>query len=349
MLKFPAPLIPGDLIAVPAPSSGVTGDSVARLDLAIAHLRSRGYRVIEGGNVRSQHKDASATAARRAEELQQFLLDPEVAAIIPPWGGELASEILDLIDFQRLQQARPKWILGYSDISTLLLPITLLTGWASAHGTNLMEMTPGNTDPLAAGALAILETPPGTPIIQHASSRHQTHWQNFAANPQAGFNLTEPTAWKRLDGSTAPLHLRGRLIGGCLDTLASLAGTAFGNLPAFIEAHARDGVILYLENAELSPPALLRTLLSLRRQGWFTGLAGLMFGRSAAPDSESAKHLSQVEALQRVCATLPCPVLYDMDIGHQPPQLTLINGALAEVCFTEGAGTLTLALTTAGS
>jgi muramoyltetrapeptide carboxypeptidase len=341
MLKFPPPLLPGDLIAVPAPSSGVTGKQVARLDLAIAHLRSRGYRVIEGSNLRSQHKDASAAASLRAEELQQFLHAPEVAAIIPPWGGELASEILELLDFQSLRQARPKWMLGYSDISTLLMPITLLAGWASAHGTNLMEMTPGNTDPLVAGALAILEAPLGTPITQHASSLHQTHWQNFAANPQAGFNLTEPTVWKRLDGSLEPLSLRGRLIGGCLDTLASLAGTAFGTLPEFIEAHRQDGVILYLENAELSPPALVRTLLSLRRQGWFTGLTGLMFGRSAAPSNESAQHLSQVEALRSVCATLPCPVLYDMDIGHQPPQLMLINGALAEVQFAEGAGTLT--------
>jgi muramoyltetrapeptide carboxypeptidase len=341
MLKFPAPLLPGDLIAVPAPSSGVTGKHVARLELAIAHLRSRGYRVIEGGNLRSQHKDASAAASLRAEELRQFLHDPEVAAIIPPWGGELASEILELLDFQSLRQARPKWMLGYSDISTLLLPITLLAGWASAHGTNLMEMTPGNTDPLASGALAILEAPLGTPITQHASSLHQTHWQNFAANPQAGFKLTEPTAWKRLDGSPEPLLLRGRLIGGCLDTLASLAGTPFGKLPAFIEAHRQEGVILYLENAELSPPALVRTLLSLRRQGWFTGLAGLMFGRNAAPGNESAEHLSHTEALQSVCATLPCPVLYDMDIGHQPPQLTLINGALAEIRFAERAGTLT--------
>lgn len=345
MIRIPAPLRPGDLIAVPAPSSGVTGTQTARLEASLAYLTTRGYRVVEGCNLRSQHKDASADVARRTEELLGFLHDPEVAAIIPPWGGELASELLEHIDFTQLRDIRPKWLLGDSDISTLLMPLTLLAGWASAHGSNLLQLAPVNTDPLTSSVLEILATPADTPITQHASSRFQIRDPDYRANPLAGFALTEPTCWKRLDPHSGPAICEGRLIGGCLDTVAWLAGTAYGDIPGFIRTHRQDGTILYLENVEMAPPALLRALLSLRRQGWFTGLSGLLFGRSAAADASSPNRLTYLDALQAACADLPFPVIYDMDIGHQPPQLTLLNGALARIACSNGSGTVTQTLT----
>jgi muramoyltetrapeptide carboxypeptidase len=142
MLNFPAPLRPGDLIAVTAPSSGVPAPLHARLDLVIAHLRAQGYRVIEGACLRAEHKDASAPAAERAAELMRFLSDPTVAAVLPPWGGELATELLDRLDFEALRGLPPKWLLGFSDLSTLQLPLALCSGWSSAHGANLMDLVP---------------------------------------------------------------------------------------------------------------------------------------------------------------------------------------------------------------
>ncbi len=39
---------------------------------------------------------------------------------------------------------------------------------------------------------------------------------------------------------------------------------------------------------------------------------------------------------------LPCPVLVDVDVGHRPPQMVLINGALATVRFdAHGGGRIT--------
>ena len=102
MVRFPNPLVPGDVIAVTAPSSGVSAPALERLDLVLTHLRAQGYRVIEGECLRGQHKDASAPRDQRAHELMRFLTDPAVAAIMPPWGGELAIELLDLIDFAAL-------------------------------------------------------------------------------------------------------------------------------------------------------------------------------------------------------------------------------------------------------
>jgi muramoyltetrapeptide carboxypeptidase len=341
MIHLPKPLQPGDLIAVAAPSSGVTGKALARLDLVLDHLRDRGYRIVEGECLRREYKDASAPREQRAQELIQFLQDPEVAAIFPPWGGELASELLEQIDFEALRSQFPKWVIGYSDISTLLLPLTLISGWATAHGANLMDLAPTQTDPLTTSVLTVLGSDWQTPIVQRSSARFQRQWVDFAVQFDAPLNLTEQTEWRRLGHEQEPVTVRGRLIGGCLDTIAGLAGTPYGDIPAFMARSGTDGVILYLENAEMAPPALVRTLLSLRRQRWFDSIMGLMLGRSTGPTSEDPSRLSYQEALMAVLGDLPCPVLYDVDIGHQPPQFTLINGAMAQVEFAEGGGSIT--------
>ncbi|WP_409993773.1 LD-carboxypeptidase [Roseateles oligotrophus] len=64
------------------------------MERAIARLQQRGLRVLEGQTLRREHKQCSAPAAERAAELQSFLLDPEIGAVLPPWGGERAIELL---------------------------------------------------------------------------------------------------------------------------------------------------------------------------------------------------------------------------------------------------------------
>ena len=338
-LRYPAPLCPGERIVVTAPSSGVLPALHARLELVIGPLRNQGFTVEEGRCLRDEQRSASAPAAERAAELMRHLLRDDVAAIIPPWGGELAIEVLDRLDWTALARARPKWALGYSDTSTWLLPLTLRLGWATAHGPCLMDLAPGQPDPLTQGALATLATPAGGHFTQRQSERWQSKWTDFARVPDATYQLTEPTRWWALRSEPA-LRLRGRLIGGCLDTLMHTAGSGHGDVAAFIaQCKARgEGVLLYLENAELSPTELVRALHRLRWAGWLQGLAGLLIGRSAAPDSTAVESLRYAQALEQSLDGLPCPVLVDMDIGHRPPQLLLVNGALAEVAWSAQAG-----------
>jgi muramoyltetrapeptide carboxypeptidase LdcA involved in peptidoglycan recycling len=338
--RFPKPLSVGDLIAITAPSSGVSGPALVRLDLVLGHLRSLGFRIVEGDCLRSEQKNASAPRDRRAQELMRFLTDPTVSAILPPWGGELASELLLLLDFETLRSVQPKWLLGFSDLSTLQVPLTLISGWATAHGSNMMDLAPTQTDHLTTATLSVLAADLSRPVRQESSTLYQKKWIDYAVQADAPLNLTESTRWQRLDGSGAPLTFRGRLIGGCLDTIAWLAGSKYGDIPSFIQASGKRGTILYLENVELAPPGLVRALLALRRHRWFDGLSGLLIGRSAGPVPDSPAHLSYAEALAATLGDLPCPVLYDVDIGHQPPQFTLINGAFAEIHFEAGRGSV---------
>lgn len=90
---YPAPLGPGSRIAVTAPSSGVARVHHARLDLALAGLQRRGFIVEQGRCLRDECVSASAPADERAAELMHYLLRDDIAAIVPPWGGERAIDL----------------------------------------------------------------------------------------------------------------------------------------------------------------------------------------------------------------------------------------------------------------
>ncbi|EPJ48176.1 MAG: hypothetical protein OFPII_07510 [Osedax symbiont Rs1] len=134
--------------------------------------------------------------------------------------------------------------------------------------------------------------------------------------------------------------MRGRLIGGCLDTIGHLFGSCYFDIERFSGRYPEQGTILYFENAELSPPALIRVLLSMRFKGVFDNLAGLLIGRSSAECVDSSG-LSYQEALISVLGGYDFPIIYDLDIGHQPPNLTLVNGAFASVTLDHKIATIT--------
>jgi muramoyltetrapeptide carboxypeptidase LdcA involved in peptidoglycan recycling len=250
-------------------------------------------------------------------------------------------ELLPRLDFDALRHLPPKWLLGFSDISTLQMPLALRAGWSSVHGSNLMDLAPSQTEPLVTGVFDLLAHDGRTPFVQQASKHYQVHWIPFETDAAAAWNQTEPTRWRRLDGrDEEPLSLRGRLIGGCLDTIGRLAGTPFGDVPHFVREHRDDGALLYFENCVHDPCEMLRNLLGLRLHGWFEGLSGVLIGRNAAPQMKDPTRLTHSQAVRDVLSDLPCPVLLDLDIGHHQPQFTLVNGALAELHYEAGAGSL---------
>jgi muramoyltetrapeptide carboxypeptidase LdcA involved in peptidoglycan recycling len=327
-------------IGVTAPSSGLgTEVFIKRFELVAKQLTEKGYNIIEGNCLRENDKHVSGTSKERADNLLKLWLNPAVDTIIPPWGGEVLIEILDLIDFDRIMDSPAKWIMGYSDTSTLLFALTLKTGIATAHGINFMDLIGTQGDPLSCQALEILKRTKGETFTQQSSEKYQAKFTNFSDNLETTYNLTEPTEWKLLDGSSSA-KFSGRLIGGCIDVIENLAGTPYGDMAHFNDTFRQDGTIVYLENCELTPCALTRALWQMRMANWFDGASGVVFGRNAAEDPGDASALGYLEVLGHCMKGLNIPIVYDADIGHKPPNMTLINGALAELSVDNGKATL---------
>jgi muramoyltetrapeptide carboxypeptidase LdcA involved in peptidoglycan recycling len=340
-IRYPAPLQPGDRIGVTAPSTGVPGTLQRRVDFCVAHLRERGYDVVVG-DCMDGASATSAPAAERAAELMDLLLDPAVRAVVPPWGGELAIDLLPLLDFAAVAGAEPTWLVGYSDLTTLMLPLTLLTGAATLHGSNLMDTPYAAPEPLAHW-LDAARLPTGGELRQDAAPAYLVDpWDDYVAHPDvSSWTLRGPGRWKVL-GEPRDVLVSGRLLGGCLETVSMLTGSAYGDVPGFAAEQAPEGLLLYVEVAEADAFTAARMLHGLRLAGWFDAANAVLVGRPAGPGSP---HFSQVDALAHAVGDLGVPVLYDLDIGHVPPQLAVVNGAPATVELTESTATLVQWLT----
>lgn len=329
MIRYPERTL--KTIGVTAPSSGVPEPHHNILKAAVSRLEQQGFSVKTSPNAWTQQGARSSDASVRAEELTAMWQDPEVDAIIPPWGGELLLEIMEYVDFQ---QFTPKWLLGYSDLSLLSLAVTLKTGIATAHGTNIVDLRGRETDPLTARWKDILESKRGAVIEQTSSEHYQKSWEHDKPTP-AVFHLTEPTIWKTVSGQ--PEQMSGRLLGGCIDVIRHLIGTPYGDVAAFRKKFIPDEpVIWYLENCEMNVTDLKRSLVQMKYVGWFENCSGIVFGRSAANEPVQGYTAEMVYA--ELEEELRIPIIYDADIGHQPPQVILVNGAYATVQAQDGKG-----------
>lgn len=320
MLRFPAPLKRGDKIGVTAPSAGAEGAGAERIRFCVDWLRTAGYDVVVG-NCMDGAAITSAPVADRAAELTAMLCDPAIRCVIPPWGGETAIDLVDLLDWDALAHAEATWLVGYSDLSTILLPLTTRLGWATLHGDNLAD-TPYTPPP---GLLSWLDIASGTGPHLQQDSGMVAGWWRFEEDPRA-------TDWKRVDRGrwslhgAESLHATGRLIGGCVETLCNLAGTPYGDVATFGAAHQDDGLIVYLDVAGDEAATICRNLHGLRLAGWFGGAKAILVGRTEAPDNPK---LTQREAVLDALGRLDVPIVFDLEIGHVPPHLPLVNGALA--------------------
>jgi muramoyltetrapeptide carboxypeptidase len=327
-VRYPAPLRPGDLVGVTAPSSGVPADLLPRLDFCVGDLQRRGYEVVVGECMDGEHV-VSAPAAERAGELMAMLLDPRVRAVVPPWGGELLVEVLPHLDLEALRRAEPTWVVGYSDIFTLLLPLTTVAGMATVHGQNLLETPYEVTHPLAHW-LDVVSAARGASIVQGASTAHRRHgfdpWQDDPTYTRYSFD--SGGRWSLLDPAAGPVRVEGRLVGGCIETVSMLAGTAYGDLPAFACEHAPEGLLVYVEASGDVATDIARDLWRMRLAGWFDDAQAVLVGRTTAPDADG---FTQLDAVRSVLGDLALPVVLDVDCGHVPPHLALVNGALAEL------------------
>ena len=329
MIRYPPAEIRN--IGVTAPSSGVEEELHTLLEQTVRRQQEKGFNVKVGKTAWTQKEAKSAPAEVRARELMDMLNDSGVDAIIPPWGGELLIEILEFLDFERIN---PKWILGYSDTSLLLLAVTLNTGIATAHGTNIIDLRGPETDETTAKWIDVLSTEGGEEVIQTSSESYQKSWDHENPSPMV-FHLTEKTEWKTVSGNA--VKFEGRLLGGCIDVIHHLAGTPYGNVKEFRQQRIPgEPVIWYLENCEMSTADLKRSLTQMKYAGWFENCAGILFGRSAA--NHPTEGYTAEKMYRNLEYELGIPVIYDVDCGHMPPQIIFVNGAFAEVETREGKG-----------
>lgn len=323
---FPAPLRPGDRVGVTSPSMGVAQRERQYLERAVEVVRGAGYDVVIG-TCMDGTSHVSAPAEDRAAELTTMLTDPSIRAVVPPRGGETAIDLLPLLDWDAIAAAEPTWFAGFSDISTLLMPVTLRAGIATLHTNNLMN-APYRLRGEVLTWLDVVALPAGASFTQSSPG-----WHHTTAGGDNG-------AWVRLDGDGA-VDVTGRLIGGCIETVRHLAGTPYGDVARFGREQAPEGLIVYVEAAGDDAFAVCRSLHGMRLAGFFAEARAVLVARTIAPGSAT---LTQNGAVLDALGRLGVPIIADVGCGHVPPYLPIVNGAVGHLRFGADTASLTQSL-----
>lgn len=328
-MRYPKLLEKGDTIGVCAPSSGVAPYLHKVLDNAISNVTKLGYQVIVTDSVRHDEKMISADAKTRAKEFMELYTNETVKVIIPPYGGEFLMDMLPHLDFELLSKLEPKWICGYSDITTLLVPFTLLCDIATLHGSNFMNMGFKTIDPCELFLYEILSK---HKTIQH-NSDFFGEFNNFGNEKEEIYILDKKTTIIPL-GDFSKATFSGRIIGGCMDVLCPLIGTKYANMQGFFDKYKQDGFIWTLESCEMNATEIYRAFWQMRQNNWFEYCNGILIGRPCGYSAQ--QDFTITDAFRLAFEGMDIPILFGCDIGHVPPQIQLINGSFATVEYQEG-------------
>ena len=153
--------------------------------------------------------------------------------------------------------------------------------------------------------------------------------------------MTKKVYWNTLNNKEVTLN--GRIVGGCFDIIAELAGTKYDGINEFNKKYKNDGVIWYFDNCELSLNETIRTLWKLDELGYFKYTKGVIFGRFGVETDYFGYGVEEC-LKDSVLSKKNIEVVYNADISHKPPCLTIINGSIANVNVNNGKGKISFEL-----
>lgn len=324
---YPKFLKENDTIGITAPSAGV-GSKIESFDKSINSIHKEGFKTIETEHVRINN-EVSASSQVRAKEFGELMTHNNVSMIMCASGGDFLIDMLPYIDYNKIKE-NIKWVMGYSDPTSLLYAITTKLDIATLYGMNAGSYDQENLHKSLHDNFEILK---GNLVKQESFELYEKEQDES----RDGYNLTEKVFWKNLNGN---FEVKGRIIGGCIDCLRDLIGTPFDNTVNFTEKYKDDGIIWYFDVFSLTTEEFYRSLFQMQQAGWFKYTKAVVVGRVRFPNAFT--QMTYEKALLKIFKKIP--IVVDTDIGHVAPKMTIINGAIATVQSKDGKGSISFEL-----
>ena len=311
---YPGKLSKNDTIEIISPSNGVKSKKIKKFEKAMENLKKYGYKVIEDKYVRNSENGVSSSALNRSIELNNAINNTDVKALIACSGGDYLIQIMDSINYNNVKK-NVKWIQGQSDITPLLFYITTKLDIATIYSFNAKSF----------GDDELPET-----MIQNC-----INFLNGKTPKQIeyGYKIDDVKIAKTWECITNDREFKGRIIGGCLDSLKDIIGTKYDCVKEFIKKYSKDGIIWYFDVAEMTNEDILRTMWQFKNAGWFTCCKGILFGRIENEINYTGTTLK--DAICYNLFDLNVPIFINTDIGHTDPVHTLINGSIVKITKQE--------------
>jgi muramoyltetrapeptide carboxypeptidase len=288
----PPPLKKGDTIAVTCPAGYITAEEIQP---AIRIMESWGFRVRLGNTVGKKDFSFGGTDEERAMDFQRLMDDPSVQAVMCARGGYGATRMMDRIRFNGLKD-RPKWIIGFSDVTALHAHLARFAPIMSIH-SKMCNSFPDNWES-------------ADPVVQETI-----------------LSIRQALTGNRMRYKAIPEEMNrtgvgeGILVGGNLSILCHLMGT-----PSEIQTEGR---ILFLEETGEYLYSLDRLFVQLKRTGKLDKLAGLIIGgfkiKPDDPGEEFGRTLFDIVREKTTGSSYP--ICFNFPVGHQKNNFALKCGA----------------------
>ncbi|MEI5905981.1 S66 peptidase family protein [Bacillus spongiae] len=323
MLKAKA-LKAGDQIGVITPSSPAPVLFKERYQRGLIQLEEMGFTIVEGKCSREIQSYRSSSIGTRAEEINEFIYNKDIKAIISTIGGLNSNSLLPYIDYEYLKR-NPKVIMGYSDVTALLLAIYAKTGLTTFYGPAIIPSFGEFPKMLAKGReyfediVLLKKKAPFALDVPLEWTEERLEWETQSREKE----MVKNEGWKTLREGIAV----GTLIGGNLDTMSGIIGSEyFPNLK---------GAILFLEDTSKNMALEERLLSMLKVNGVFDDIAGLIIGKHEH-FNDLKSPFSLDELLLEVIGDTNIPILSNVDIGHTFPSHVFPIGIKVKLNATKG-------------
>ncbi len=305
-LVIPPYLVPGDTIGITCPAGFIMEQEIKP---AAEEMERWGFKTKLGATVGKRDFGFGGTDEERANDFQQMLDDDSISAIMCGRGGYGSVRIIDRINFEAFSK-KPKWIIGFSDITVIHSHLIRNYGIASIHSKMCNSFPDDMSKAEAVQADSVRS-------IGSALKGETMHYA-FASNEHNRGGEAE-----------------GVLTGGNLKTLESLAGSR--------SDIRTNGKILFVEDTGEYLYSIDRMFWNLQRTGKLSGLKGLIVGgfkiKPDDPGEEFGRTLQDI-VLEKV-KDYSYPVCFDFPVGHQKDNFALKCGVRHQLSVKAGESTLT--------
>lgn len=281
----------GDKIAITCPAGWI---SLEEIQPAIQQMESWGLVVRVGMTVGKKDFSFGGTDEERAKDMQILLDDHSVRAIMCARGGYGVSRMMDKLNYTKFKE-KPKWLIGFSDITAFHLHLERNYHIASIHSKMC------NSFPLD---FAIAE-----PIVQ----------QSILSIKSALTGTSMKYAVVPQDQNRTGIA-SGILVGGNLSIIISMLGSK--------SELNTDEKILFLEEAGEYMYSIDRMLMTLKRAGKLDKLKGLIIGGFKVKPDDPGEEFGRTlyDVMYEKVSAYKYPVCFGFPVGHQKDNPAIKHG-----------------------
>ncbi|WXR60295.1 S66 peptidase family protein [Peptostreptococcaceae bacterium AGR-M142] len=312
----------GDIIGIFSPSSPATNTCPKRFNRAKEYLKSKGFEILEGSLTGKNDYYRSGSIKQRAEELNELIRNKDVRCIMSTIGGWNSNSILPYIDYEAFKKD-PKIIIGYSDVTAILLAIYKKTGIKTFYGPALVASF-GELEPLVNQTFEYFEDL----IIKDIKYPYEFKMPEFWTDEFIDWENQDRAKKLRKNDWICVTKgcVKGRLIGGNLNTMQGFFASEY--MPEI-----KKGDILFIEDCLSNSAVIERSFSMLKVSGVLDRIGGIILGKHELFD-DLKTNKKPYEILLEVLNGREIPFIAEFDCAHTHPMLSVPIGCEVELDAT---------------